>query len=157
VRRTGRTLAGNRRARRALIEGAWTSAHAISETIDARLYFGWQHFARDRRPAVVNIDSAATFLAGPGGEPATRMVSCKRGHVFLHHAAAYIVARGVVFTVVTGAVFSNGASGAISLRIFLTSKTVRTPGVRTAPRHTPSRMGADGLHECLLPELKRLI
>ena len=82
------------------------------------------------------------------------MVSCKRGHVFLHHAAAYIVARGLVFTVVTGAVFSNGASGAISLRIFLTSKTVRTPGVRTAPRHSPSRMGADGLHECLLPELK---
>jgi len=54
------------------------------------------------------------------------MVSCKRGHVFLHHAAAYIVARGLVFTVVTGAVFSNGASGTISLRIFLTSKTVRS-------------------------------
>jgi hypothetical protein len=160
VRRTGLTLAGNRRARRALIEGARTSAHAISETIDARLYFGWQHFARDRRPAVVNIDSAATFLAGPGGEPATRMVSCKRGHVFLRHAAAYIIARGLIFTVVTGAAFSNGASGAISfsLRIFLTSKVVRSPlghqGWRTAPRHTPSRMGGDGLHECLLPELK---
>ena len=156
MRRTGLTLAGNRRARRALIEGAWTSAHAISETIDARLYFGWQHFARDRRPAVVNIDSAATFLAGPGGEPATGMVSCKRGHVFLHHAAAYIVARGLVFTVVTGAVFSNGASGAISLRIFLTSKTVRsrfdTRGGEQPPsysqpdgRRWPSRVSSPGI------------
>ena len=157
MRRTGRTLAGNRRARRALIEGAWTSAHAISETIDARLYFGWQHFARDRRPAVVNIDSAATFLAGPGGEPATGMVSCKRGHVFLHHAAAYSCARRSFHRGHRPSFFERCLRRdlfADLLDVQGGPLALRHQGWRTAPRHTPSRMGADGLHECLPPELK---